>query len=84
MFACARVVFNDALRARREAHAGGAAVHQGHRSSEADRHRRQAHRGAGLARRGVLRGAGAGARRPAYRLPEAVHELMTGSGATGR
>ena len=68
-FGCARVVFNDALRARQDAHAAGEPyITDAELSAAADRG--QGDPGAGVARRGVVGGAPAGPRGPERGVPE--------------
>ena len=68
-FGCARVVFNDGLRARQEAHAAGLPyVTDGGAVGPADRI--EGHPGAGMARRGVRRGAPAVPGGPEHGVPE--------------
>lgn len=68
-FGCARVVWNDCLRDRREAHAAGLPYVKSAELSRLSQHPGQAHRGACLARRCV-------SRRPATVPPGPGHRLQ--------
>ena len=70
-FGCARVVYNDAVRVREEAHAAGREG-QRHRGPAAGDHPGEGDPGTGMARRGRIGRAGAGMPGRAPRVPELV------------